>query len=414
MNVRERFMEVMNFNTRVAPPKWEFGYWGETIHNWYDAGLPRKNYPALPRTISTPTASLYLPAWTCEAQGVLPDGIAVTGGGLYWPTQAFPFDEDVRAVCDMDRGQRMVDVNLLFEPMFEPRVLLEDDHSLTYIDIDGVTRKFLKAQGTIPAGMDWPIKDRPSWERLKAERLSLDNIDRRFPANWDDLVEEYGKRDYPLAIGGYPQGFFGTPSHLLGYERLFELYYDDPALVHDILSTFTDLWIAVYEEVLAQVEIDMIHIWEDISFGKGPMVSLSMVREFMLPYYKRMIDFLKARGVEVILVDTDGDCNSLIPLFVEVGVTGMYPFEVHCGMDIVKVRQEYPSLQILGGIPKSEIAEGRDAIDRALKPAEEVLKTGGYIPFGDHLIPPDVAWEDFVYYRERLNALIDRGEYGNR
>jgi uroporphyrinogen decarboxylase len=138
------------------------------------------------------------------------------------------------------------------------------------------------------------------------------------------------------------------------------------------------------------------------------MVSLSIVREFMLPYYKRIIDFLKAHGVKIILVDTDGDCNSLIPLFVEVGVTGMYPFEVHCGMDIVKVRQQYPTLQMCGGIPKSEITKGRAAIDKILEPVAEVIKTGGYIPFGDHFIPPDVPWEEFLYYRTRLNEIIDR------
>jgi len=39
---------------------------------------------------------------------------------------------------------------------------------------------------------------------------------------------------------------------------------------------------------------------------------------------------------------------------------------------------------------------------------QEVLKTGGYIPFGDHFIPPDVSWENFRYYRESLNKIIDR------
>jgi len=330
------------------------------------------------------------------------------GGGLYWPTQGFPQDKDVRAYCSMDPGQRTVDVNLHFSPMFESRTVEEDEDSFTYMDIDGVTRKFLKEQGTIPAGMDWPIKNRASWEKLKSERLNLKDLSGRFPPNWQTLVSEYRDRDYPLTIGGYPFGLFGTPSHLMGYQTLFETYFDDPALVHDIQNTFTEIWIAVFEEVLSQVEVDMIHFWEDISFGKGPMVSLGVVREFMLPYYKRIIDFLKARGVSIILLDTDGDCNSLIPLYVEVGVTGMYPFEAHTGMDIVKVRREYPNLQIMGGIPKSEIAKGRAVIDKILEPVEEVLKTGGYVPFGDHFIPPDVEWEDFLYYRTKLNEIIDK------
>jgi len=408
MNLRERFIEIMNFNTDVRSIKWEFGYWGETLHNWYDQGLPKKNYPKLPTNTTTPTSSLYIPAWTCESKEILPNGIAAMAGGLYWPTQGFPLDSDVRDYFNMDYTQILVDVNLVFCPMFEVQVLQNDEYSLDYVDIDGVKRKFLKEQATIPSGVEWPIKDRKSWEQLKEERLNTKNIKQRFPANWDELVKQYKNRDYPLALGGYPQGFFGTLSHLIGYENLFIWYVTQPELVHDILNTLTELWIAVYSEVLAQVEVDHWHIWEDISFGKGSMISPEMVREFLCPYIKRVGDFLKSHGVNIILLDTDGDCNSLIPLFIEAGVTGMYPFEAHCGMDIVKVRKQYPKLQMLGGIPKSEIPRGKKRIDEILEPVDEVLKTGGYIPFGDHFIPPEVDFENFIYYRNKLNALIDK------
>ena len=49
MNVRERFLLTMtDFKARVSPPKWEFGYWGEHVENWYEEGLPRRRYPQLP------------------------------------------------------------------------------------------------------------------------------------------------------------------------------------------------------------------------------------------------------------------------------------------------------------------------------------------------------------------------------
>ena len=126
MNLRERFLEVMeNFNTSVYAPKWEFGYWGETIDNWYEEGLPKKNYPGIPKKISTPTSSLYTPCWNSIKGGKLPSGIAVLGGGLYWPTQGFPNDYDVRNSLNMDKGQRLIDVNLLFHPMFEIEIIEE-------------------------------------------------------------------------------------------------------------------------------------------------------------------------------------------------------------------------------------------------------------------------------------------------
>lgn len=416
MNLRERFLEIMlNFNTNIRSIKWEFGYWGKTINNWYNQGLAKKNPATIPSEFTSPTASLYTKAWTCENKFIykngikgFPGGIAIMAGGLYWPTQGFPLDSDLKDYFNMDQTQRLADVNLLFYPMFEPKILEEDEEHLKYIDVDGVTRLFLKETATMPSGWDYPIKDEKSWEKMKEERVNFNNIRERLPKNWDKLVKEYKNRDYPLVLGGYPHGFFGTSAHLLGYDHLFYAYSDKPILIHDMLKTFTELWIAVYSEVLADVEIDAVHIWEDISFGKGSMVSPNVIKEFMLPYYKRFTNFLKSEGIDIILVDTDGDCMDIIPLFMEGGVTGMYPFEAECGMDIMKVREKFPKLQMLGGIPKSDILLGKKRIDRILEPVEEVLKTGGYIPFGDHLIPPEVQWNDFEYYRNELNSIIDK------
>jgi uroporphyrinogen decarboxylase len=120
-----------------------------------------------------------------------------------------------------------------------------------------------------------------------------------------------------------------------------------------------------------------------------------------------MTSFLKSKGVDIILLDTDGDCNELIPLFMEAGITGLYPMEASAGMDVLAARKKYPDLQILGGVPKSRLVYGKNEIDRFLEPIAELLKSGGYIPHGDHLIPPDVSWEDFRYYRDKLNHLID-------
>ena len=307
----------------------------------------------------------------------------------------------------MDVSQQLIDANLFFYPMFEAETLEEDDSRLKYRDVDGAVRIFLKESATMASGWEWPVKDRSSWEELKATRLRMDNIRERLPANWDELVVEYRNRDYPLGVGGYPLGFFGTLAHLIGYDNLFFMYYDEPELLHDILNTFTNLWIAVFEEILADVQIDHVQIWEDISFGTGSMVSEDTIREFMVPYYQRLTGFLKEHGVKLIFVDTDGDCMDIIPLFIEGGVTGMLPFEVNCGMDVVKVRKVFPRLALMGGIPKSKLANGRAQIDELLKPVETVLKTGGYIPYADHFIPPEVHLDEFSYYREKLNALID-------
>lgn len=413
MNARERFIEVMkNFNTSAPSLKWEFGYWGGTINKWYQSGLPQIKPAKIPDRYTSVLSSIYTKSWTSEnkylTKGQFPNGYAIMAGGLYWPTQGFAMDYDVRDYFKMDQTQQLIDLNLFFYPMFEPKTLEEDDEKIKYLDLDGVVRIYLKKSATMASGWEWPITDKTSWEKLKEERLNLKDIRKRLPDDWKEKVKEYKKREYPLGIGGYPLGFFGTPAHLIGYDKLFFMYYDEPELLKDIIETFTEVWIAVFEEVLAEVEVDHLQIWEDISFGSGCMVSDAIMREFMLPYYKRLTGFLKSKGVDLIFVDTDGDCMKIIPFFIEAGVTGMFPFEANCGMDIMRVRKEFPHLALMGGIPKSEIQKGRKRIDEILEPVQQVLKMGGYIPFGDHFIPPEVEWEDFRYYRNKLNELIDR------
>jgi hypothetical protein len=411
MNTRERFLEVMgNFNKKVPSVKWEFGYWGGTLNNWYEQGLPKNNYAKLPDKYTTPASSSYIMAWNCENKFLkkdqYPQSMPVTGGSVYSPTQGFPSDNDVRALAGLDKPQKLIDLNLMFHPMFDPKVLEETDTELKYLDTDGVKRFYLKKDG-FPGGIEWPVKDMKSWLELKEKRVNINKIKDRFPSNWSELVAEYKNRDYVLAIGGYPHGFFGLPATIMGYDTLFYKYYDEPELIHDMLSTFTDMWIAIYSEVLKDVEVDVLHIWEDVSMGSGSMISVNTIREFMLPYYKKLTDFVKSRGVKVILVDTDGYCMNIIPVLMECGITGMYPFEVHTGMDVVEVRKKFPNLAMMGGIPKSEVAKGKDAIDRILGPIKEVIKSSGYIPHCDHFIPPDVALDDFLYYRKKLNEIID-------
>ena len=285
MNARERFLEVMDFNPHVRAPKWEYAYWGATMKRWYSEGLPEKYSLSIPTTIHTTSSSLYTAAWTHEWRQrrtvfetiygereqklVVPDGMAIWGGALYWPSQGFPLDHDVADYFGFDKSEILVNVEQLFWPRFEPQILEEDDDFVLYVDLDGVTRKHQKRESVIPTAVAWPIRDWESWLAIKEERLRLDNVTRRLPENWADLLQEYRERDYPLALGGYPFGFFGTPAHLMGYTNLFFLYYDQPDLVEDIVRHFTSLWLAIWEEVLAQVDVDVVHIWEDVSSGKG-------------------------------------------------------------------------------------------------------------------------------------------------
>lgn len=384
VNARERFLAIMNFERPDRSLLWEFGYWAGTIRRWYNEGLPKR--AGIP------------------SREKLPDGRGVYYNGLMGYV-GDPIDQDVKAYFGMDEGARRVPVNYYLCPPFEEQVLEDHGDWYLWVDADGVTKHELKDRSTIPTVLDWPVSNRDDFERLRTERLRPD-LEDRLPENWAELVGEFNTRRYPLLLGGV-QGFYGTLRRLMGPEKLLYMFYDNPDLLKEINSYLVDFWIQIYDHVLDEIEVDGALVWEDMCYKAGPLISPAMFREFMLPHYQKLTSFLRDCGVTTVLVDTDGNCGQLLPLFIEGGVTGVYPFEVAAGMDIVEVRKAFPDLQIIGGLDKRKVAVGRSQIDAELEAKVPFMtQRGGYISAVDHTTPPDVSWDNFVYYRSRLKEMM--------
>jgi uroporphyrinogen decarboxylase len=193
-----------------------------------------------------------------------------------------------------------------------------------------------------------------------------------------------------------------------GTERLSYLWHDDPGLIEDALECLTEFALATFAPALESLRFDFYYIHEDMAGRSGPLIGPSLFRRFLLPHYRRLVGLLRSSGVAVILVDTDGDFEALLPIFLEAGVDGFGPMEVAAGMDPVRMRREYgTSFCMVGGVDKREIAQGRAAIDgqidRVVRP---LLETGGFIPTIDHSVPPDVSYSDFLYYLDRKREAV--------
>jgi uroporphyrinogen decarboxylase len=147
------------------------------------------------------------------------------------------------------------------------------------------------------------------------------------------------------------------------------------------------------------VDLDFADFWEDMCFNMGPMISPAMFKEFMVPRYKRITDFLKQHGVDVVYVDCDGDINELVPLWLEGGVNCMFPLEIQSGSDPYPIREKYgEQVLLLGGVDKMQLIAGKVAIRKEIDRITPLVETGGYIPHVDHRCPPDVTYENYLYY----------------
>jgi len=57
-------------------------------------------------------------------------------------------------------------------------------------------------------------------------------------------------------------------------------------------------------------------------------------------------------------------------------------------------------------VDKRELAKDKAAIEAHLRSLIPIVEDGGFIPTVDHTVPPDVPWDNFLYYMELKRKLL--------
>jgi hypothetical protein len=389
--IRDLFMDIMNFKPSRRTLKWELAYWGQTAIRWYDEGL---------KPVSRSKEDIAA-GETLLGPGI-PYSFAGVSGGVILPEFY-----DVSNYFNLDSGFYPFPYQYWFYPLFKEKVIYEDEVYVEKYGIDGIRIREPKDKSSMPMWLEFPVKDRNDWETIKRDRLNINSIKDRYIISVDEYLNNQKAKTYPRGISDYPCGFFGSLRTLMGDIGLFYNYHDNPSLIHDICSHLCNLWLSISEELTSSIDFDYAIFFEDMAGKQGSLISPDIFKEFMTPYYKKIIDYLKSKGVKLFIVDTDGKVDELIPLFLDLGMNSMLPFERQAGNDIIKYRKLYPELRIMGGFDKNTLFKGKDAIDKELEKEEWLITQGGYVPYADHSVPPNASWENFKYYRNKLNKIIE-------
>ena len=315
---------------------------------------------------------------------------------------------DVRAHFGAESPPAVLPINLGPCPAIERKVLEETDEHVVFLDGWGIKRRDLKSGESMSEFIEFPVKSRADWQAFRDRWLDPDDK-RRLAGDWRRCAAEWSAAGVPIQMGHFPDcAVYGSLRWMLGDEECLLAFYDDPALVHEIMEHVTDIYVTVFEKVAAEVRVDVIHIWEDMCGRQGPLISPSMWEEFMGPCYRRIKAFADRRDIPVISVDTDGLPHDIIPPMMSAGVNYLFPQEVAAGCDVVEMQGLFPGLGMMGGIDKRALAAGPAAIDAELERLRPAVEAGRYVPDLDHLIPSDVSWESFCHYAEALKRLVGK------
>jgi len=285
---------------------------------------------------------------------------------------------------------------------FPATVLEETDAYRIERDAYGRTVKLFKGKATIPLPLDYPVSDWDSWLKIKPLFAFREE---RVDGNQAQAAR-HAQKQGAIILATIPGGF-DLPRQLMGEEGACLCYYENPALMRDILETMRDTAVKVLDRISQTVTIDNLCVHEDMAGKSGPLAGPSQIREFIQPYYRAVWELLSSRGTKLFSQDSDGDMTAAVDAFLDCGVNVMYPAEPAAGMDIVALREKYGGrLAFKGGIDKHVLRSHKAAIARELEYKMQPLMRRGTVFGLDHRIPNGTPIENYRYYVKTAREIL--------
>ena len=153
----------------------------------------------------------------------------------------------------------------------------------------------LPDHGAILGGRAGPIQSRSDFEK--------------YP--WDELANIYWKTAGPQfqalvkclpagmkALGGVGNGVFEISEDLVGFQYLAYLQADDPELCAELYCKIGDLMVDIWSGFLERYggHFAICRFGDDLGFKTNTLVSPRLIRQHILPQYRRVIQRIKSAG----------------------------------------------------------------------------------------------------------------------
>ena len=358
MTTRERFIAAFTGGKPDRLPNVEFGYWEETLPLWHEQGLPA-------HIGSDAAVEEYLKL----------DGLTI--------------------FCEVPIR------NGLF-PAFERKVISDEGDRRIIQDEEGNLCEIRPGHSTMPRYIQFGLRTREDWERLKRERLDP-HAEGRF-GDFPALMSRARNTGMPVFLNA--GSLYGWLRNWMGVEELSYALMTERVWVEEMMDHLTELTLSLISRIPPGVQVDLAWWWEDMCYNRGPLMSPRMFGEMLVPRYRQITQALRTHGVEINLLDCDGRINELVPGWLEGGITCMFPLEA-AHTNAFTLRRDFgEKVLLLGAVDKLALIAGKESVDREIERLIPLVQSGGYIPCVDHRVPADVTYANYLYYLEKKEILL--------
>lgn len=159
-------------------------------------------------------------------------------------------------------------------------------------------------------------------------------------------------------LSGVWSPFFHDVADSFGMEEYFINMHTNPELVHAVTRRVVDFYYEANEKLyaLAGDSIDAYFFGNDFGSQLGMLISPACMKEFILPYFIRLVNQAKSHGYKVVL-HSCGSIFEAIPFLIEAGVEVLHPIQAKAkNMDAETLKQHFGGkISFMGGIDAQQL-----------------------------------------------------------
>lgn len=255
---------------------------------------------------------------------------------------------------------------------------------------------------------------RANWAEEGFGPLATDAGLANFPWPEPDKIDLELYRRVPLKKGMQVIAYFGkiyTYTWMqMGMTGFAVALYENPRLVARVFREFGERHLAIFERILELPDIGGVWIADDLAYTEGMLVNPAVLREHCFPWYRRMGQMCRERGI-LFIFHSDGDIRPVIPDLIDCGFHAIHPIEPKA-MDIRELKRDYGDrLALIGNLdlkytlPRGTPAEVRAEVRGLIR---DVAPGGGYACGSSNSVTYYVPLANFNAMRE---AVFEFGRY---
>ena len=247
-----------------------------------------------------------------------------------------------------------------------------------------------------------PVLAEADFEEIKNYRFPDPEDDARFEGLREEAKKLYEKTGYAL-VGGQLPTIYYTAWVLRGMQKFLEDTLAEPQIAEYLMDKIMDYHMRLIDKFLSEVGeyIEMQWVGDDWGLQHGTFLSPKMMKESIVPRFKKIIDFIKTKTKANIIYHSCGVTYDLLEDFLEMGVDIIQPVQANAtgNEDAERLKRDYGNRIVFHGNTNNQGVFHKtkeEVMADALYRIRELAPGGGYIFSSGHNIQANMPPENIL------------------